>query len=824
MVEDGLRKLIQTFQLQKNNMKIALALIAKGSDEEAVSLNRCLGSIAPYVDKVFITSTYKKGQKPNKQIEKVALSFGAELSTFEWVNDFSKARNFNFSQVPKEYDYIMWCDADDQIRGAEKLKDTVDANPVDAYGMWYLYDFDERKNPTVVHKKTMIVKNDGTFEWVGRLHEDLTAKRAINIYLLEGIDRLHFTDDDRVNNNKKRNVEIAKAQLKDEPNDPRSYWNLANSYWGNGQIKEALKTFETFIGLSQSDEEKYLATLRMALLNGDLGRKDKAENLFYVSIGMKPHYPDAYVQAGYFFQKIKDYDKAEYYLLRGLQIKPPYHSIIVYNPRDYDYNPMMALAKVYMWKGREDLSLPLLEGCSKIAPEDESLKELVKEMKEAKDKLENVAVFVDEIKDLPDEQILEKINALPTELRSHPSVCHLRNTKFAKKESSGKDIAYFCGLTDHEWNPELFKTKGFGGSEEAVINLSKEWTKLGYNVTVYNNCGPYEMESDGVKYKPFWMWNYRDKQDIVILWRHPQMLDHEINADKIYVDMHDVIPNEEFTEKRVSRATKIFVKTKFHKSLFPNIPEEKIEVVPNGMDFELFNQTSGIFCERCNGQGECGGENNDDKLCDKCNGAGVFPIKKDPMLLVNTSSPDRSMDVMPKLFKMIKEQVPEVKMKWAYGWDIFDQHYGSNKQMMEWRNKLQKEIDEAGIESLGKIPQQECAKLYLEGNILAYPSEFAEIDCISVKKAQACGCIPVTTDFGAFNESVQHGIKIHSDKTKDNWAKPYQSSFGIDNEDKQKEWVDAVVKILKEPITDRSEMIQWTEQFNWNLIAKKWLI
>ena len=33
-------------------------------------------------------------------------------------------------------------------------------------------------------------------------------------------------------------------------------------------------------------------------------------------------------------------------------------------------------------------------------------------------------------------------------------------------------------------------------------------------------------------------------------------------------------------------------------------------------------------------------------------------VKKDRYLLVNTSSPDRSMDVMPKLFKMVKEQVP----------------------------------------------------------------------------------------------------------------------------------------------------------------------
>ena len=30
------------------------------------------------------------------------------ISTFEWVNDFAKARNFNFGQVTKDYDYILF--------------------------------------------------------------------------------------------------------------------------------------------------------------------------------------------------------------------------------------------------------------------------------------------------------------------------------------------------------------------------------------------------------------------------------------------------------------------------------------------------------------------------------------------------------------------------------------------------------------------------------------------------------------------------------------------------------------------------------------------
>ena len=110
----------------------------------------------------------------------------------------------------------------------------------------------------------------------------------------------------------------------------------------------------------------------------------------------------------------------------------------------------------------------------------------------------------------------------------------------------------------------------------------------------------------------------------------------------------------------------------------------------------------------------------------------------------------------------------------------------------------------------------------MEARIFAYPSEFYEIDCISVKKAQACGAIPVTTDFAAFEESNQWGIKVHSDKTTETWSRPYKLGFGIENEQTQKEWVDAVVKLLKQKKHDTSEMQEWAKKFDWPIISNRW--
>ena len=160
--------------------KIALALIVKGTDDEALLLDRCLDNVSPYVGGIFITSTYK--DKPNKKVDEVCKKYGANVSYFKWENNFAKARNFNFSQVPKEYEYIMWCDADDMWRGLEKLRGIIDDNKsVDAFAFWYLYDFDNYKNPTVVHKKTQIVRNDGCVEWAGALHEDFKENRIISL-------------------------------------------------------------------------------------------------------------------------------------------------------------------------------------------------------------------------------------------------------------------------------------------------------------------------------------------------------------------------------------------------------------------------------------------------------------------------------------------------------------------------------------------------------------------------------------------------------------------------------------------------------------------
>lgn len=776
-----------------HKVKIALAMIVKGTDAEALMLNRCLESVAPYVDGIFITRTSFPGETKNKAVWNVAHNFGAHVSDFTWVNDFSKARNFNFSQVPKDYDYIMWSDADDIWRKIEKLRAIVEKNKTaDGFGFWYLYDWDEFKTPVVVHRKTMIIKNDGCATWVGALHEDLQPTRVVDIKLIEGIDRLHISSKKRHEDNAVRNLKIAQAESEKLKEDPRGSWNLANAQFAVSDFDNARKSFIEFISTSSSNEEIYIAHTRLSNVYKSLGRRAECIKELERAIGLDPSIPDAYLQLASYYFEFGQLDKAEEYGIQGIQKRPKIHKMVVYNPRDYDFNPMMLLAQIYSAKNRPHDVLTLLKGCLKIYPKDEKLKALVKKTEKEVALMKKALTIVKKLQPIKDKKKLAKeLAKVPADLQSHPAISALRNINFIKDSSSGRDLVFYCGNTVEQWSEETLKTKMVGGSEESVIHIARELSKTGWNVTVYNNCGHKALKVGEVQYRPYWEFNYRDKQDVVIVWRQPRVLDYDINATRVYLDLHDVVSDGEFTEARLKRVAKVFVKSQFHRSLFPSVPNEKITVIPNGL--EIYKDES---------------------------------IKRDPMLIINTSSPDRSMDVMPKLFEQIKAQVPEAKMQWAYGWEGFISAHSNDAKKMQWMEDTKKEIEDAGIKSLGRLPQKEVGRLYQKAAVFAYPSEFAEIDCISVKKAQAAGAYAVTTDFGALGESNKYGVAVHSEKTKDNWNKPYQFHFGLEDTKLQAIFVELVVQKLKGGgnLLPEQRMHQevWQKQFEWETIAKKW--
>lgn len=122
---------------------ISLCMIVK--NEERV-LGRCLESVQEIADEIIIVDTGSEDRT-----KKIAEKYHARVFEQEWQDDFSRARNYSFSQA--EMDYCMWLDADDIITKSEVLKlkrwkEETDGSS-DVVMIRYVAGFDEKKKSDI---------------------------------------------------------------------------------------------------------------------------------------------------------------------------------------------------------------------------------------------------------------------------------------------------------------------------------------------------------------------------------------------------------------------------------------------------------------------------------------------------------------------------------------------------------------------------------------------------------------------------------------------------------------------------------------------------
>lgn len=147
-------------------MKFSCCMIVK--NEEKV-LARCLDSIAPIMDEIIIVDTGS-----TDATKKIAAGYTDKIYDFEWIQDFSAARNFAFSKATG--DYIYTADADEVV-DAENQKKFLELKQailpeIEIVQMQYgnqldhgtTYNFDQELRPK-------LFKRQREFVWIEPVHE-----------------------------------------------------------------------------------------------------------------------------------------------------------------------------------------------------------------------------------------------------------------------------------------------------------------------------------------------------------------------------------------------------------------------------------------------------------------------------------------------------------------------------------------------------------------------------------------------------------------------------------------------------------------------------
>lgn len=605
-------------------MTILLTAIFKDDSEYEIA-KRMLESFMPHVNGLAVALTGTSGQFD--KLKKLIKSYNGKyvITTPQthpkiYLQDgdkyifanFSEARNVSFQLADSMpgYDWYIWADVDDILIGGEQLHAVAEQatlNKYDAVFFTYWYSirrkedgsFDEN-DVEIEHIRERLIKPK-TFKWVSRLHE-------VAVPLIDGYQpRLsnydwkpqegrscvwaHITDKDRVDGNLNRNITILEAQIKEEEHkDPRTIFYLAKTYYDLHTSQHddlALFLLKDYLELSGWAEERANAWQYIGNIYVRKGDHRKALEAFHKAVEEYPINHMHYLYLAREYAELQLFDQSDFWLNMVLHMDAPQARTTIGNPLEIKYMAASLKYNECMRKGKYQEALTWLQTRNNLGQhKQDGMEKTLKDIIDLNETCKWVFQYAKWLKDHGHE---DKVNALlqslPSEIGREPFVYMIANSISKPKVWDEKSIVYYAswGVEHFEgWSAKSLQ-KGIGGSETAVIELAKRWVKMGYKVTVFGdpreNTGTYE----GVEYRPWYEINWNDTFNVLILWRSPHLLDRDIKARRIYMDLHDVANQLDWSEPRMQKIDKVFFKSLFHRRMIPKLPDDKAVVISNGI-------------------------------------------------------------------------------------------------------------------------------------------------------------------------------------------------------------------------------------------------
>lgn len=767
--------LTQICKGELDNLKKLYPLIKDHIDEWVVVVPLGDSAIPFLKDKAkVIEQDFTQGIEP-KYIEQMR-EYGLEVAPDYKLFNFAAARNASLKAATG--DYVLWLDGDDTPIGIDNIKPFIAQNPeTEVFDAVYDYYRDEEGNPISDHIRERVIKNNGKWEWLGAelglIHETLLPIEPFVPLRLDFPDDMfrveHHTD--HVDDSSMRNhIALLYEYLKTKAKDPRTTYYLGIEFFNRKMYDYCIKVLLEYVKASGWDEERYHAWMKVGDAYHKLDDAKSGRNAYLAAIDEYPQRPDAYLGLGKSYHNEEKYAKAIEFFMTGLQKKMPSAKYYL-DKTKYTFWPAAYIALDYLKLDKPKESYEWFLRAAKLNPKHPWVREYTPLFKDVKDLHDYVTAFVKvgQISQRLYPKTLSKLaEAVPEELKDQELLMDFKWRYTKPVIWSKNSVVFFCSHAFEDWGPESLEKEGCGGSEEAVIQISKRLVKLGWEVTVYNNCVQ-EKVVDGVNWVRFERFNPRDIFNVLISWRNNIFLEPKVAAKK-YVDMHDV-PDARYYVDTNLKDVKILVKSKYHRQVLPHLPDDKFVIIPNGIDLDQFKDIP----------------------------------KKTKNNLVWTSSYDRGLGYLLEMWPDVKKAVPDATLDIYYGFNLHDARNGLIGNPAKWKQHMQKLFQQEGITEHGRVGTDEVAKAYLKADVFAYPTDFPEIDCISLTKAMAAKCVPITTDFAVMPERNQ-GIMVKGDiaKTKEQFK---AELIALLKDDKRKEEIRQKLDVTK---------------FSWDNTAKAW--
>jgi glycosyltransferase involved in cell wall biosynthesis len=268
-----------------------LVMIVKNEER---CLARCLESVKELVDDIIIVDTGS-----SDSTKEIALSFGAKIYDFVWINDFSAARNFALSKSDSDWNLIL--DADEYLTQGNRddisifLENTQQLGAIQIKSAYM--DNNNELNYAIGYMTRLIPKG---ISFTRKIHEQVDSDLPIvNLPLV-------FDHDGYLLPNKgDRNLNILLSELKDKPNDNYLLYQTAITLKNMSRYKEASDYFDKFY----KQASKNLSYFKSAIIEYiytliETGNFEKALNIVNDIKSTFEKYSDFHFLCGVFYMRL----------------------------------------------------------------------------------------------------------------------------------------------------------------------------------------------------------------------------------------------------------------------------------------------------------------------------------------------------------------------------------------------------------------------------------------------------------------------------------------------------------------------------------------
>ncbi len=237
---------------------VCLNMIVK---DETPVIKRSLQSVKPFIDYWVIVDTGSKDGTQEMIIDFMK-DIPGQLHERPWKN-FEHNRNEALELAKGKGDYVLFIDADEELIYGESFK--LPKLDKDFY-------FIETSLGETKYKRVQLINSHLNWQWKGVVHEAVTCPEARTSGTIAGIYNLARPEGNRSTDPEKylKDARVLETALKEDPNNTRYAFYLAQSYKDAGEHTKALEAYDNRIAMNGWDQEVFWSLLQIAMIKEKL--------------------------------------------------------------------------------------------------------------------------------------------------------------------------------------------------------------------------------------------------------------------------------------------------------------------------------------------------------------------------------------------------------------------------------------------------------------------------------------------------------------------------------------------------------------------------